>query len=136
MAPTTADVVIIGAQSIGSAIAYFLKRDGYTGSVVVVEKDPSYQWCATGRSFASVRQQFSTPPEHSPVPNSVSVSSRASSLSLGPMRTSAFVSVAILIMATLEGDPHWRSRFPHSTCSRGPDGALLEPREISRRFRG
>ena len=28
---------------------------------MVVEKDPSYQFCATGRSLASIRQQFSTP---------------------------------------------------------------------------
>src|SRR5688572_18512348 len=61
MAIEKADVVIVGGAAVGSSIAYFLKRDGFKGSVVVVEKDPSYQFCATGRSLASIRQQFSTP---------------------------------------------------------------------------
>jgi glycine/D-amino acid oxidase-like deaminating enzyme len=57
----TADVVIVGGAAVGSATACFLRREGFTGSIVVVEKDPSYQWCATGRSVASIRRQFSTP---------------------------------------------------------------------------
>lgn len=57
----SAEVVIVGGAAVGSAIAYFLGREGFKGRIVVVEKDPSYQWCATGRSVASVRQQFSTP---------------------------------------------------------------------------
>jgi glycine/D-amino acid oxidase-like deaminating enzyme len=57
----TADVVIVGGAAVGSAIACFLGREGLKGRVVVVEKDPTYQSCATGRSVASIRQQFSTP---------------------------------------------------------------------------
>lgn len=57
----SADVVIVGGAAVGSAIACFLGREGFEGRIVVVEKDPSYQWCATGRSVASIRQQFSTP---------------------------------------------------------------------------
>lgn len=57
----TADVVIVGGAAVGSATACFLRRDGFPGSVIVLEKDPSYQWCATGRSVASIRRQFSTP---------------------------------------------------------------------------
>jgi FAD-dependent oxidoreductase domain-containing protein 1 len=57
----SADVVIVGGAAVGSAIACFLGREGFKGRIVVVEKDPSYQWCATGRSVASIRQQFSTP---------------------------------------------------------------------------
>jgi glycine/D-amino acid oxidase-like deaminating enzyme len=56
-----ADVVIVGGAAVGSAVACFLGREGFKGRIVVVEKDPSYQWCATGRSVASIRQQFSTP---------------------------------------------------------------------------
>jgi glycine/D-amino acid oxidase-like deaminating enzyme len=55
-----ADVVIIGGAAVGSATAMFLRREGFKGRVVVVEKDPSCQWCATGRSVASIRRQFST----------------------------------------------------------------------------
>ena len=46
----SADVVIIGGAAIGSATALFLRREGFKGRIAVVEKDPSYQWCATGRS--------------------------------------------------------------------------------------
>lgn len=56
------DVVIIGGAVVGSAAAYFLSAHaGFTGSVLVLEPDPTYTWCATTRSLASVRHQFSTP---------------------------------------------------------------------------
>lgn len=56
----SADVVIIGGAAVGSATALFLTREGFKGRVIVVEKDPTYQTCATGRSVASIRRQFST----------------------------------------------------------------------------
>ena len=56
------DVVIAGGGVMGSAIAYFLGADPeFTGSILVVERDPSYANCATTRSWGGVRQQFSTP---------------------------------------------------------------------------
>ena len=57
-----ADVVIAGGGAVGSAIAYFLSREpAFSGSVVVVEPDPTYQFAASARSASSIRQQFSTP---------------------------------------------------------------------------
>ena len=67
MAPSAApehlaDVVIVGGGVMGSAIAYFLTADAaFDGSVLVIERDPSYADCATTRSWGGVRQQFSTP---------------------------------------------------------------------------
>jgi FAD-dependent oxidoreductase domain-containing protein 1 len=57
-----ADVVVVGGGVMGSAVAYFLTADpGFDGTVVVVERDPSYAASTTTRSWGGVRQQFSTP---------------------------------------------------------------------------
>ena len=56
------DVVIAGGGAVGSATAYFLtERTGYTGTVAMVEPDPTYHLAASTRSAASIRRQFSTP---------------------------------------------------------------------------
>src|SRR5919198_594179 len=56
------DVVIVGGGVIGSAAAYFLAADpGFGGSVLVVERDPTYATASTALSVGSIRQQFSTP---------------------------------------------------------------------------
>jgi glycine/D-amino acid oxidase-like deaminating enzyme len=58
----TADVVIIGGAAIGSSVAYHLAADpGFAGRVTVIEKDPTYRFCASALSAASIRQQFSSP---------------------------------------------------------------------------
>ena len=56
------DVIIVGGAVIGSSIAWHLSgRDDFKGRVLVIEKDPSYEFCSTALSAASIRQQFSTP---------------------------------------------------------------------------
>ena len=55
-------MVIVGGAVVGSAAAFFLRSQAnFKGSVLVVERDFSYEKCATTRSVASIRQQFSTP---------------------------------------------------------------------------
>lgn len=54
----TFDVVVVGGAVIGSAAAYFLTA-GTGLRVLLLERDPSYSQCATGRSLASIRHQFS-----------------------------------------------------------------------------
>jgi len=56
------DVVIVGGAAVGSAAACFLAtHPQFDGRMLVLEQDLSYQHCATARSVASVRHQFSTP---------------------------------------------------------------------------
>ena len=58
----TYDVVIVGGGAIGSAIAYALMAEpGFGGTVLVVERDPSYEYCSSARATGGVRQQCSTP---------------------------------------------------------------------------
>lgn len=54
------DVVIVGGAMLGSSIAWFLSdnRD-FTGKVLVVERDPTYEFSATAHTNSSIRQQFS-----------------------------------------------------------------------------
>lgn len=59
---TSYDVVIVGGAVIGSAVAYFLKANpDFTGSVLVVERDPTYRFASTSLSSSSIRVQFSNP---------------------------------------------------------------------------
>ncbi len=55
-----ADVVIIGGGVTGSSIAFTLVADGFTGKIVVVEKDPTYEHASSSLATGGVRQQFGT----------------------------------------------------------------------------
>ncbi len=56
------DVVIVGGAVIGSAVAYYLAANpDFDGSVLVVERDPTYLKAATSLSSSSIRTQFSNP---------------------------------------------------------------------------
>ncbi|HEX2580667.1 MAG TPA: FAD-binding oxidoreductase [Dongiaceae bacterium] len=59
---TSYDVVIAGGGLTGLATAYFLlSNSDFSGTLAVVEPDPSYRQAATPRSAGGIRQQFSTP---------------------------------------------------------------------------
>tara|TARA_R110002074_G_scaffold16476_8_gene55054 strand:+ start:1571 stop:2773 length:1203 start_codon:yes stop_codon:yes gene_type:complete len=56
----TYDVVIVGGAIYGSALAWWLTNTpGFDGSVLVVERDPSYTFASTSHTNSCIRQQFS-----------------------------------------------------------------------------
>lgn len=57
----TADVVIVGGSVVGSSAAWHLRQDGYSGRIVVVERDSSYARASAYLAMGGIRQQFCTP---------------------------------------------------------------------------
>lgn len=54
------DVVIIGGAIMGSSAAFFLSQNkDFDGSVLVVERDTSYEFSSTAHTNSCMRQQFS-----------------------------------------------------------------------------
>lgn len=56
------DVVIGGGAVMGSSVAYHLAaQPGFSGRILVIDKDMTYRKAASSLSLSSVRQQFSSP---------------------------------------------------------------------------
>ena len=55
------DVVIVGGAIFGSSVAWWLTQmPGFNGTVLVVERDPSYKLSSTAHTNSCMRQQFSS----------------------------------------------------------------------------
>ncbi len=55
------DVVVVGGAMMGASVAWYLSQNpDFDGRILVVERDPTYQWASTSRSNSCLRQQFST----------------------------------------------------------------------------
>ncbi len=54
------DVVIVGGAMYGSSVAWFLASNpDFDGSILVVERDPTYEFTSTSHTNSCIRQQFS-----------------------------------------------------------------------------
>ena len=54
------DIILIGGAMYGSSIAWWLSRDpGFDGSILLVERDLSFEFAATSHTNSCIRQQFS-----------------------------------------------------------------------------
>lgn len=61
-AKTSYDVVIIGGAMYGSSIAWWLTDNAdFDGSILVVERDPTYAFTSTAHTNSCMRQQFTAP---------------------------------------------------------------------------
>ena len=59
-ARTSYDVVIVGGAMYGSSVAWFLSNNpDFDGSILVVERDPTYEFTSTSHTNSCIRQQFS-----------------------------------------------------------------------------
>ena len=55
------DIVIIGGGVSGSSTAYFLAtHPSFSGSILVIEREPTYEHSPSARATGGFRQQFST----------------------------------------------------------------------------
>jgi glycine/D-amino acid oxidase-like deaminating enzyme len=130
------DIVIVGGAVVGSAAAYFLTAQaGFTGSVLVLEADPSYSSCATTRSVASIRHQFSTPENIRLSMFGTEFLRQAETLLAvdGVAPAIGFHEAAYLFLASAAGLPvlHANHRVQRSL---GVEVALLRPDELAARF--
>lgn len=130
------DVAIVGGGVVGSAIAYFLcAADAFTGRVVVIEKDPSYESSSTTRSVGGVRQQFSTPENiHMSLYSADFIRHVDEHLGVdGEPVSLDFVEAGYLFLATQEG---WDVLTANHEVQRrlGADVALLPKPQLAERF--
>jgi len=126
------DIVIIGGAIVGSSVAYYLREEGFSGSIAVIERDPSFATSATTLSMASIRQQFS-------IPENI----RLSQFTLGLFRRLkdefgadadiGFREGGYLILASDDGLPVLKANHA-AQAAEGADIVLEDAEALSRRF--
>ncbi|QPC85984.1 FAD-dependent oxidoreductase [Mesorhizobium sp. NBSH29] len=126
------DVVIIGGAIVGSSVAYFLRREGFSGSIALIERDPNFTHAATTLSCASIRQQFS-------IPENIRLSQFTLALfrrlqdEFGTGSDIAFHEKGYLILAGEQGLPILQQNHAAQT-GEGADILLENPEELQKRF--
>lgn len=126
------DIVIIGGAIVGSSIAYYLREEGFSGSIALVDRDPQFAHAATTLSCASIRQQFS-------IPENIRLSQftlklfRRLTQEFGPDADIGFREGGYLILAGENGLPILEAN--HQTqLAEGADIVLEDAEALVRRF--
>ncbi|MGB3387995.1 MAG: FAD-binding oxidoreductase [Pseudaminobacter sp.] len=129
---TRYDVIIIGGAIVGSSIAYYLREEGFSGSIALIERDPQFTCSATTLSCASIRQQFS-----------IAENIRLSQFTLGLFRRLqqefgedadiGFRENGYLILAGESGLPILKQNHA-AQVAEGTDIVLEDAQALSRRF--
>jgi len=126
------DIVIIGGAIVGASVAWFLREEGFAGSIAVIERDPTFAHSSTTLSAASIRQQFS-----------LAENIRLSQFTLGffrrledhfgPDADIAFREKGYLLLASPQGLPVLRDSHAVQTAE-GADVVLEDAAALQRRF--
>ena len=126
------DVIIIGGAIVGSSVAYYLREEGFAGSIAVIERDPQFAHAATTLSMASIRQQFS-------IPENIQLSMFTLGLfrrlkeEFGADADIGFREGGYLILASAEGLPVLQENH-RTQLAEGADIVLEDPDALTRRF--
>ena len=115
--------IIIGGGIVGSCTAYFLAGHG---DVVVLEKDPSYQYASTTLSAASFRSQFS-------LPLNVRMSRFGAAFLEAMAERVSLIHRGYLVLAGAEGAATLRANRTMQLAE-GADVALFEGAQIAAHF--
>lgn len=126
------DIVIVGGAIVGASIAWFLREEGYRGSIAVIERDPNFSQAATTLSCASIRQQFSIP-ENIRLSRFTLQFFRQLQARLGTSADIAFRENGYLILASEEGRDILAANH-RTQLAEGADIALLSACELETRF--
>jgi len=126
------DVVIIGGAIVGSSVAYYLREEGFSGTIALVDRDPQFAHAATTLSCASIRQQFS-------IPENIRLSQftlglfRRLKQEFGPDADIGFRENGYLILSTDEGLPVLRANHVAQQAE-GADVVIEDAQALVRRF--
>ena len=126
------DVAIIGGGVVGSAVAYYLEKHGFGGSVAIVEKDTTYANSCTARSAGGIRQQFSTP-ENIALSRFGLKLIRDLKTEFGSEADVSFREQGYLILASPEGLPVLAANHALQFAE-GADNIILTPADLAARF--
>ncbi len=126
------DIIIIGGAIVGSSVAYYLREEGFTGSIALVERDPQFAHAATTLSMASIRQQFS-------IPENIRLSQFTLKLfrrlkeTFGTDADIGFREGGYLILAGENGLPTLKANYD-AQIAEGADILLEDADQLTRRF--
>lgn len=126
------DIVIVGGAIVGASIAFFLREEGYRGTIAVIERDPSFAHAATTLSCASIRQQFSIP-ENIRLSRFTLQFFRELQARFGTPADIAFREKGYLILASEEGSDILTANH-RVQMAEGADIALLSAADLEARF--
>ena len=126
------DVVIVGGAIVGSSTAYYLRKNGFKGSIAVVEKDPTYARACTPLSWGGIRGQFSTP-ENILLSGFTLRLIRGLKQEFGPEADISFRETGYLVLAS-EGSVATLVGNAHLQNSMGLDTVLLDQSDLAKKF--